>query len=316
MSNGETRESRRRPPTEQELERVGPSAGGGREVRVGAFVLLGIVAFLAVLFILTDPATFRGRYVVMTQVEDAGGIRRGDPVQLRGVNIGRVHEFTLVDGRVTIALEIDGQWEIPSDSRTRLAGTDLLGGRTVEVIPGSSPEALPAGAMMPGESVAGIMDVAEELGTEAQVALSRVRALLDESAVASLHESIADLGELLAALTEVTREQRAELAQISGSIGRSADRVEDLVANEALDRSIARADSTLVELQSAGGSLARATESLDVILARIESGEGTLGRLSTDEELYERMNLAVEEVMLLARDIRENPSRYVRIRIF
>jgi phospholipid/cholesterol/gamma-HCH transport system substrate-binding protein len=315
MTNG-ARETARRPPSEHELDRVGPGAGGGKEVRVGAFVLLGVVAFMAVLFLLTDPATFRGRYIVLTQVEDAGGIRRGDPVQMRGVNIGRVHRFALEDGGVTISLEIEGQWEIPSDSRARLAGTDLLGGRTVEVIPGTSPQPLPAGGMMPGEAVSGIMDVAEDLGTEAQVALERVRALLDEEAVTALHASIRDMGELLAALTEVTREQRAELARISSSVGRSADRVEDLVGNESLDRSIARADSALADLQIAGGNLARATESMDSIFGRIEAGEGTLGRLVNDQELYDRMNATLEEILLLARDIRENPGRYVNIGIF
>jgi phospholipid/cholesterol/gamma-HCH transport system substrate-binding protein len=235
---------------------------------------------------------------------------------MRGVNIGRVHEFSLVNGGVTISLEIEGEWQLPSDSQTRLAGTDLLGGRTVEILPGSSSVPLPAGGMMPGVAVAGIMEVAEDLGIEAQVALGRVRALLDEEAVMALHQTIDEMGELIAALTEVTLEQRAELAEISSSLGRSAGRVEEIVGNEALDRSIARTDSTLVELQTTGENLARASASLETILARIEAGEGTLGRLATEDGLYDRMDEALEELLLLARDIRENPDRYINISIF
>lgn len=316
MTNSEVTGTPRKRPSDEALDRATPSSAGGREVRIGAFVILGVVAFMAVLFILTDPSTFRGRYIVITEVDDAGGIRRGDPVQMRGVNIGRVQQFDLIDARVTIALEIDGRWEIPVDSRVRLAGTDLLGGRTVEVIPGDSSTLLPSGGLMPGESVAGIMDVAEELGGDAQMTLERIRTLLNDEAVTSVHSSIGELEELLSALTDVAREQREELAQLSASLGRSAERVEDLVGSESLDRSIARADSTLVTLQAAGSNLTRATESLDTILQRVERGEGSLGLLTTDEALYRNANTALEELVTLARDIRENPGRYIRLRIF
>jgi len=317
MSTGEGREApRRNAPSDAELDRAAPRAGGGREIRVGAFVLLGIVAFLSVLFLLTDPATFRGRYIVSTEVEDAAGIRRGDPVQMRGVNIGRVHRFELVPNGVSISLEIDGRWPIPSDSRARLAGADLLGGRTVEIVPGQSPTAMVAGDVMPGESASGIMDVADEMGAEARVVLERMRDLLDATAIESIHGSIGELEELIGTLTAVTREQRGELARLSSSLGRSAERVEEIVEREEIDRSLARADSTLAQLQEAGANLTRATGSLETILGRIESGEGTLGRLTTEEDLYIGLNETLEEVRSLVRDFQENPRRYIRLSIF
>ncbi len=316
MTGGGEGKAMRQGPSDEELDRAGPAAAGGKEVRIGIFVLLGVAAFLAVLFLLTDPATFRGRYIVATEVENAAGIRRGDPVQMRGVNIGRVHRFELIPAGVAIELEIDGRWPIPRDSRTRLAGADLLGGRTVEVIPGTSAEPLRPGEVLPGESASGIMDVADDLGDEALMVLERARMLLDEEAIASVHGSIGELGELLGLLGEVTREQRDELARLSASLGRSAERVEDLVEREEIERSLARADSTLAELQTAGGNLSRASRSLEELLGRIERGEGTLGRLSSDDELYRNLSATLDDVRALAQDIRENPRRYIRISIF
>jgi len=92
--------------------------------------------------------------------------------------------------------------------------------------------------------------------------------------------------------------------------------VEDLVSRDEFDRSLARADSTLVELQEAGGNLSRATSSLETILQRIEAGEGTLGLLTTDEDLYRNLTETIEEFRSLAEDVRENPGRYIRLRIF
>ena len=123
--NGTTPRREARELTDEELKAAVPRGQRNREFRVGIFVLVGAVSVLLALFLLTDPSTFRGRYVVSTLVEDAGGIRRGDPVQMRGVNIGRVMGFTMAPprGGVRIDLELEGDWSIPSDSRTRLVSS-------------------------------------------------------------------------------------------------------------------------------------------------------------------------------------------------
>jgi len=313
---GRTSESGGRLPSEGDLDAVLPPLAGGRELRVGAFMLLGVGAFMAVLFLLTDPATFRGRYMIQTVVEEAGGIRRGDPVQMRGVNIGRVHRFDMAPQGVTITLELDGRWTIPEDSRTRLAGADLLGGRTVEVLPGVSERMLPAGGTIPGASATGVMELADVIAEEALGTMERIRSLMDEGAISALHSSAREMEALLRVISEVVDEQRGSLESLTGSLNRAATGAEELLAGEALGRSVARADSAMAVLQETGESLGRASESLEVVLERIRAGEGTLGRLSSDDQLYTEMRETMEEFRALARDIRENPSRYVRLRLF
>ena len=308
--------TRHRNPSESELDRITPPLASGREIRVGVFVLLGAAAFAVVLFLMTDPATFRGRYLILTEVTSAEGIRRGDPVQMRGVNIGRVHEFDLSPGGVLITLEIEGRWDIPEDSRTTLGSLDLLGGRAVQVTIGTSPNLVQPGQILPGEAIPGVMSLADTLGEEARSTLSQLRSLLADSAVASVHTSIQDLESLVGNLAEVTAEERDELSGLSASLSRSAARVEELTGRDELDRGIARADSTLAVLQVASESLSRASLSLETILERMERGQGTLGRLSADDALYETLERTLEEIGSLARDVRENPGRYINLRIF
>lgn len=310
------RSRRRRGPTDQELERITPPLAGGSEIRAGVFVLIGVLAFGAVLFIMTDPAAFRGRYMVLTEVASAEGIRRGDPVQMRGVNIGRVHQFDLSSEGVVVTLEIEGRWEIPEDSRTTLGSLDLLGGRTVQIVIGTSPNPVQPGQVLPGEAMVGVMALADTMGAEVRHTLSQLQTLLADSTVAAVHASVSDLEALIGNLAAITEEEREGLSALSASLSRSAARVEELTGREELDRGIARADSTLSVLQQAGASLSRATSSLEAILARMEGGEGTLGRLSEDEALYETLDRALAEIGDLARDIRENPDRYINIRIF
>ena len=81
---------------------------------------------------------------------DASGIRKGDPVQMRGVNIGRILGFTILQQGVEMRLEIEGEYPIPKDSRVEIKASGLLGGMVADVVPGTSPQRATGGDTLPG----------------------------------------------------------------------------------------------------------------------------------------------------------------------
>lgn len=304
-------------PSDQELSTAIPRGQIRRDFQVGIFVLVGVAAVMTALFLLTDPSMFRGRYMATTVVQDAGGIRKGDPVQMKGVNIGRVHAFSFIPQGVQITLEIEGQWEIPSDSRTRLVSSGILGGRTVEVVPGESQVPLSPGGELPGELTAGLLDFPPELGKDIQTVVGRVEELLAAPTVENLRGSAQQVRELLTRLSRMAEDQGEEIARLTESLNRSAQGLEVAAeSGEDFASAVARADSTLATVQETAESLRKVSSSLETILLRVEEGEGTLGRLSTDSALYETLTRAAESVRALAEDIKLNPGRYVKVEIF
>jgi hypothetical protein len=180
-------------PTDEELRDAIPRGQRSRDFKVGILVLLGVASALTALFLLTDPSTFRGRYRIYTVVEDAGGIRRGDPVQMRGVNVGRVMGFSLEPEGVVIDLELGRQWRIPVDSRSRLVSSGILGGKTVEILEGTRSETLRNGGRIPGEDVAALLDFPPELGQDVQAVLGRIQEVLAEPTVDAVQASARQL---------------------------------------------------------------------------------------------------------------------------
>lgn len=304
-------------PSEEELLRAVPRGASRGEFKIGVFVLLGIAALLTTLFLLTDPSTFRGRYRLLAVVEEAGGIRRGDPVQMKGVNIGRVMDFALVPEGVALTLELEGRWKVPDDSRVRLVSSGLLGGRTVEVLPGGSSRPLPPGATLPGELVEGILEFPPELGREAQRVLERLQDLLAEPTVTSARSGVQEVRTLLVNLNALVKAQQGEISRLTASLNRSAQALETgLGSGEELAGVLAQADSTFLILARTGQRLERAADRLDRILQRVEAGEGTLGQLAINPELYRSVSAAAQSLQALAEDIRANPRRYLRLEIF
>ncbi len=305
-------------PSDAELDRAVPPRALRREARVGAFVLAGALAALAALFLMTDPSMFRGRYSIFAVVENAGGLRRSDPVQMRGVNIGRVMTFEMVPEGVNVELEIEGEYRVPSDSRVRLVGIGLLGGRTVEILPGSSSTMAEGGDVVEGTATSDVFEVVSDIGDEATDAIRRVGALLSEPTVASLQASARELESLLTDLSAIGREQRGGLTALVESLNEAAEAVSGTASSTgpALERAVVQADSALAAVNRNLEALEASVSDMGAVLARMERGEGTLGRLSRDDSLYVNLNAAAASLRTLLDDIRENPGRYISLSIF
>lgn len=318
--NEDRRKSARRDVSDEELQRALPRESGANYARVGAFVFFGLISFVIVLFWMTDPATFRGRYKVVTTVSNAGGVRAGDPVQMYGLNLGRVRDLEITSpGTVHITMEIEGRWEIPQDSRTAFGASGIFGGRTLEIEPGQSSQMLQPWDTIPGEDAGGegLLGSMDELSGQAGTVMNRLTALLDEETVESVQGSAREMETLLSELSAIADEQRGGLLELTQSLRRSAAGLEDAAeAGPEIARAIARADSAMAALQTTSRTLDAAAVSLREMMGRIERGEGTLGRLSTDEALYVNLNNAALSLNALLLDLQENPRKYISISIF
>jgi phospholipid/cholesterol/gamma-HCH transport system substrate-binding protein len=301
---------------ESDLLAALPARSANREVKVGLFVLLGVGAFLAALFTLTDVGTFRGRYYTTTVVESAGGMRSGDPVQMRGVNVGRVTDFQMVPEGVAVTLELYNRYSIPEDSRVAVRSAGLLGGMVVEVVPGESTEQASRDDVLPGSIEADIMSSAGELGTQAEDVLGRAADLLSDETVGSVGTSAAELQVLLADLSALAANQRQELALLSQSLRRSAEGVERATTGPQLEQAVTNIEQLTTQLDETSRTLGSASASLETVLGRVERGEGTLGKLTTDAALYDNLNAAATSLRELVADIRADPRRYLNVSVF
>jgi phospholipid/cholesterol/gamma-HCH transport system substrate-binding protein len=310
---------------DREQEPVAPPVSPVRDqaLWVGLFLIVALAATLGLLFTLTDAALFRGRYVVSTEVRDAGGIRRGDPVQMRGVNIGRVMAFEISQRGVRIRLEIEGEYPIPADSKVHLKSAGMLGGMVAEVVPGSAERRLRYGDTVAGSAEEPVMSAAQRLMDQAGGAIGRADKLLSDKLIGDLHESGAELRALLKSLSETVVEQRQELKLLEASLRRNSEGLEKTLAGPDLERATKRLDEITERASRVASSLERSAKSAEEVMGRLERGEGTLGKLTRDDALYKDASGAVKslqqaanELSTLVADVRKNPKRYLKFSVF
>jgi phospholipid/cholesterol/gamma-HCH transport system substrate-binding protein len=297
--------------TEKLLPPAPPSRGRDRELWAGALVILGVVAIFTALFTLTDAAMFRGRYIVSTLVSHAGGIRKGDPVQEKGVNIGRVMRFRITPEGVVVNLEIE------------LRSSGLLGGMFANVVPGTSAEAARQGDRLPGSVSAGAFDQVDALAGSASKAVDRMKALLSDETIDNVHKISGDTRQLVLDLQATIKEERADLLVLTKSLRKSAEGLEPVTTGPDLQQAVKRINALTERLDGVVSAFDRSSKSLETVMARVERGEGSLGKLTKDDQLYinaaeaaASLNKAADELTQLTADIRKQPKKYLKFSVF
>jgi len=122
----------------------------------------------------------------------------------------------------------------------------------------------------------------------------------------------------------------SEIASVLETARGSLERIDALLASGDLDSILVNTKVITAELSGVSGDISAASQSLsgtltladstflalNLITTRLETGDGSLGRLISDTLLASRTERLIEELNLLMEDLRANPRKYVRLSIF
>jgi len=232
-----------------------------------------------------------------------------------------------------------GEWQaaveersaVPADITVRKAIAEASGERGV--LPGAS---------FPG--IGKLTEVAGQIAGDVANVASRVEVAFDDQAAKELRASIknvADLSTVLAGtvrahatdLDTVAIQLRSAVASINktaGTVQRMADRMDTstasgdvkrivdnvTVASAELRRATTQVNDIAARFAKSSGRLDTFLASGDSILAKVNSGQGSLGLFVNDPSLYRRSDSLVMQLHALVADIKANPGKYIRLRIF
>ncbi|MBW2259419.1 MAG: MCE family protein, partial [Deltaproteobacteria bacterium] len=121
------------------------------EAKVGFFVVIGmlILAYMSMKAGKLEYVRDKG-YDLYADFDSAEGIVKGVPVEIAGVEVGRVKDIRLEAGRARITLQMDPEIQIGDDSQAIIRSKGILGDKYVEIVLGS-PEVQP---IQPGGQIA------------------------------------------------------------------------------------------------------------------------------------------------------------------
>ena len=318
-----------------------PRKGRGREWKVGLVVLVALaVLAVGVLLIGQESNLFRRKNHYLIYFSAVGGLNEGNPVQLDGVNVGRVRSIVLpteaTSSQIEVEIEVDRRYEarIRQDSMADagLETLGLLGDKYVDLTAGS-PEAepIPPGGVIPAApptSVDKLIGSGEDVMDNVVQISADLRDILHR-----MERGQGLLGELTSK-SETGERVTDSILQTMESIQRVADQVENgdgplprlIHDKELADRmstSVDRLNSVLAEVQNGDGLLpsllhdSKTREQFDATLAELRGvsqnlqgfskelreGKGLMPRLVHDKELGDEVTRELQELLKRINDV-------------
>jgi len=291
-----------------------------QEVTVGFLVIMAVAIFIGGFAWLTGRPLLAGRRVVVAvRFADVRGLSPGDPVLTSGLQVGRVADVQLEDvGRVIVSLELTNDaWQPRIDARAEVRSFDFLGTKFVDYNPGHAEEFLAVGQIITGTGEIDVLEGAGQLADQAAAVLTGVQAFVDESVLSELMATLQAMRSALETLTEVAQGGIVDEASAAiATMANAAERVDSLLANPALERSVNQLDEVTTSLKEMAEGFAGATNALNGILEGMERGEGSLGLALRDTSLYHNTNEVLLALRKLLDDLRERPGRYFHLKVF
>ena len=288
-----------------------------REASVGLLVIVAAVTLVLGLMWLKGRS-LGGEAPVIAQFESVAGLKVGDPVLLAGVRIGRVRALELRGlGDVRASLDVDRRWRPRIDARAAIVAVGLVGDHAIDYWPGTSDEPLPADGVVPGVTSGGFAELAERLGARADTFMSGAQSLLSPRLAEDVGATLASARRAMNTVSALgsgpaVGQALAALAELE----RLAARLDTTLASPGFVGGMRNFEGLTVQLDSSLVALAAVSRELRSLLVRLESGEGTLGRLATDTLLYTEMTRVSTALANVLEDLQKQPGKYVKISIF
>jgi phospholipid/cholesterol/gamma-HCH transport system substrate-binding protein len=172
-------------------------------------------------------------------------------------------------------------------------------------------DTVPAGPSSP--DIGQIMSRMDTIGANVQQMTAALNAeLVQAGGVRDLRRTMASTSALAVQMQAIAAEQNRNLTATLAAYRRAATAIDS-----------ARIDSTLRSFSTTSQNFAKLATSLDsasrqlnAALAKLNTGEGSAGRLLTDTSLYRDIRNLVGSVDSLMTDFKKNPKKYINLRIF
>ena len=299
-----------------------------KELKIGIFSVGVIVASVFMLNYLRGKDIFNNELELVGQCEDVQGLVASAPVYIKGYKAGKVSEvvYNSSVGLFDVKCSVQNSFDLPVDSKIMIASTDIMGSKGLKIVPGTSQDLAEDGDTLKLSVEEGFMDSISEtvspiIGIVANTldtlnrTLSGVNKLLSDANVARISRTLASL--------EVTVNN---IKSVSASINGRSDDISLFISNltdfsSQLKGLATKVDSAIDGVNGVVGTineadLAGVITSFKTLLNNINDPDGTVGKLLSDDSVYNSVDSLLVDINSIVDKIKENPKKYLKVSLF
>lgn len=327
-----------------------------KEVKIGALVLFTAAVMVWGYNFLKGQDLFAKSLTLETNYSFVDQLSPSSPVLINGVKVGNVTQVLLDPNdvkNVIVRFTIENVGHVPKSAKAALSSLGLMGGKGITIefdkpCSGNG-DCLEDGDKMESKTISLISGMLGEGGIDgymdsAQAKLKKImgdggdmdfKLMFNDlqNSVANLTAITEKINSILASSTYDVKNVTKNLSNLSNTLNESSSKITSILnnvesttndlKNAKLSETVATANKTLSEttgaLDKLKGTIGTANTTIakvNDLVAKVERGEGSLGLLVNDKELYKELENTSQEIGLLLQDLRLNPKRYINVSVF
>lgn len=292
-----------------------------REVKTAVLVISGIVLFVYLYNFLQNKNLFGDEVAFYTEF-DYNALTMSSPVTIMGNTVGKIEDIKYIfkTGKTRVDFSVDPRLSFSKSSTVRLYETGIMGGNALAIIDSNEGEPAKKGDFISSEIQPGLINTLKDNFSGLSTNLDKTLRSADTLMV-SLNTLVSDdsnegLKATIAELNSTLKSFKTLSYSIQGVINKNDEKIaETLESFKTTSASFAELSENLKELDltKTVSDFDKTLVSLQGILASVERGDGTLGKLLKNDSLYNNLDAASKQMELLLLDIKLHPARYRRI---
>lgn len=297
-----------------------------REVKTGILAIGAILLFIFGYSYLKGTNLLEKNRTFYVKYENVEGLSKSAPVTINGFKVGKIKniDFGNNSGGLIVSFTVEKDFDFSKNSLVRIYSSGLIGGKSLGIyLEYDRGNIAKSGDTLKGETEAGMLDqVTKALGplerkvnntlATLDTLLLSFTALVDEDTRTDLKEAISNLNQTLISLNGASGSLNSLLANNTNKLDRTFSNLDITASN------FAKLSDSLAQIEPGQiiKNLEQATSKLNVIVSRVDNGEGSIGKLLKDEQVYENLEGATKQLEELLQDLKLNPKRYVHFSLF
>ena len=303
------------------------------EAKVGILVTVAIAALIWGLNYLKGKDVFTNRSTFYAVYDNVDGLVKSNPVFMNGFRIGIVNAIDFMpdkSGKLLVTLKINRAIFVSKDAVAKIFNSDIIGTKAMRIDLGESKTAANDGdtltselesglAQQLGKQVIPIKDKTEHLIVSLDSVVQMMHAMFDPTTQNNFKSGIGHLNNSLASIDDLVGNENGKLQlmisninSITGNLKNNQQQINSILSNISKVSDSLAAANFAATIRKADEVLAQSQE----ILTKINNGQGTLGKIVNDQQLYDNLTATSHDLDELMKDLKANPKRYVHFSVF
>ncbi|WP_347157883.1 MlaD family protein [Pontibacter chitinilyticus] len=297
-----------------------------KELKVALLGIIAAVILYVGFMFLKGSSLFSNTHQYYVVYDNVDGLTISNPVVLNGIQVGTVQDMQLLTdqgNKIKVQIEVQKNVAVGDSTIASLASSDLLGGKAVNLYLGHSTKLYNGGERLIAFTESSITDMISTktvpIIDKVDTTLARVNRLLDSDAKGNLQAILANTKTTTDAVNAILQANQKNIGQIAQNLSQltaSLNHTQRYIDRIAQNMAVITDTLKQAEVNKLVNNANSAVKEMQETIAKLNSDQGSLGKLMNDEELYNNMNRSTEALNLLLRDIQVNPKRYVHFSVF